>query len=213
MHDSIIVHQPTTTPAQLILLFHGVGSRAEDLQPLGQALGRHFADAFIVSVRSPDASDLGAGWQWFSVRGVDEANRVTRVADTMPRFVQTVQYWQGKTRLAAAATTLIGFSQGAIMALESTQQPVPLARSIMAIAGRFAQSPRHAPTSAHVHLMHGDTDPVMPTRLSELALAQLLSLGGSATLDRFPGLGHGIDARVLERIIERMRESTIRPEQ
>ena len=205
MQDAIIVHQPTTTPAQLILLFHGVGSRAEDLQPLGQALGRHFAHACIVSVRSPDASDLGAGWQWFSVRGVDEANRPTRVADAMPRFVQTVQHWQGETRLDAAATTLIGFSQGAIMALESTQQPIPLASRIIAIAGRFAQSPRRGPRDANVHLMHRETDPVIPVRLSALALAQLLSLGATATLDRFPDLGHGIDARVLERIIERMR--------
>lgn len=205
MQDAIIVHQPTTTPAQLILLFHGVGSRAEDLQPLGQALGRHFAHACIISVRSPDASDLGAGWQWFSVRGVDEANRATRVADAMPRFVQTVQHWQGETRLDAAATTLIGFSQGAIMALESTQQPVPLASRIIAIAGRFAQSPRHPPRNTRVHLMHGDADPVMPVRFSEHALAQLQTLGTSATLDRFPTLGHGIDARVLERIIEQMR--------
>lgn len=205
MQDSIIVHQPATTPAQLILLFHGVGSRAEDLQPLGQALGRHFTNACIVSVRSPDASDLGAGWQWFSVRGVDEANRAARVADAMPRFVQTVQHWQGETRLAAADTTLIGFSQGAIMALESTQQPVPLAGRIIAIAGRFAQSPRRAPPNTNVHLMHGDADPVMPMRLSELALAQLQTLGAVATLDRFADLGHGIDARVLERIIERMR--------
>lgn len=206
MQDAIIVHQPMTTPAQLILLFHGVGSRAEELQPLGQALGHHFTDAYIVSVRSPDTCDLGAGWQWFSVRGVDETNRATRVADAMPRFVQTVQHWQGETRLDAAATTLIGFSQGAIMALESTQQPVPLAARVIAIAGRFAQAPRHTPRNTRVHLMHGDADPVMPVRLSELALAQLQTLGTSTTLDRFPTLGHGIDARVLERIIERMRE-------
>lgn len=205
MQDSIIVHQPATPPTQLILLFHGVGSRAEDLQPLGQVLGRHFVDACIVSVRSPDASDLGAGWQWFSVRGVDEANRPARVADAMPRFVQTVQHWQGETRLDTAATTLIGFSQGAIMALESTQQPVPLAGRVIAIAGRFAQSPCRAPQNTHVHLMHGDADPVMQVRLSELALAQLQTLGAPATLDRFADLGHGIDARVLQRIIERMQ--------
>ena len=47
---------------------------------------------------------------------------------------------------------------------------------------------------------------MIPVRLSALALAQLLSLGATATLDRFPDLGHGIDARVLERIIERMRD-------
>ena len=205
MNDAIIAHQPMSASEHLILLFHGVGSRAEDLQPLGQALGGHFAQACIVSVRAPDACDLGAGWQWFSVRGVDEANRVGRVSEAMPRFVDTVRRWQGQTGLGAAATSLVGFSQGAIMALESTQQPTALAGRVIAIAGRFAGLPRHAPRRTQVHLMHGDSDPVMPPRLSELALAQLEALGAAATLDRFPGLGRGIDQRVLERVVERLR--------
>lgn len=205
MQEAIIAHQPATTPEHLVLLFHGVGSRAEDLRPLGQALGGAFAGALIVSVRAPAPCDVAPGWQWFSVRGIDEANRVSRVAEAMPHFVDTVRRWQQKTGVDAAATTLIGFSQGAIMALESTQQPIPVAGRVIALAGRFAQSPGQAPRNTHVHLMHGDADPVMPAQLGEHALARLQALGGPATLDRFPGLGHGIDARVVERVIQRMR--------
>ena len=206
MQDALIVHRPATAATQLVLLFHGVGSSPENLSPLGQALAVHRPQACIVSVRSPDASDFGSGWQWFSVQGVTEANRAARVAATMSRFVQTVQHWQQETGVSAAATTLLGFSQGAIMALESTQQPTPLAARIVAIAGRYAQPPRVAPASTQVHLMHGDADPVMPVRLSVDALAQLQALGATVTLDRFPGLGHGIDNRVLDKIVERLRD-------
>jgi phospholipase/carboxylesterase len=57
----------------------------------------------------------------------------------------------------------IGFSQGAIMALESTQQPshAHSATRVIAIAGRFAQLPRHAPQGVAVHLMHGEQDRVI----------------------------------------------------
>ena len=206
MQDALIVHRPATAATQLVLLFHGVGSSPENLSPLGQALAVHRPQACIVSVRSPDASDFGSGWQWFSVQGVTEANRAARVAATMSRFVQTVQHWQQETGVSAAATTLLGFSQGAIMALESTQQPTPLAARIVAIAGRYAQPPRVAPASTQVQLMHGDADPVMPVRLSVDALAQLQALGATVTLDRFPGLGHGIDNRVLDKIVERIRD-------
>ncbi|ACB33061.1 phospholipase/Carboxylesterase [Leptothrix cholodnii SP-6] len=206
MQEALILHRPATAATQLVLLFHGVGSSPENLGPLGQALAVHRPQACIVSVRSPDASDFGSGWQWFSVQGVTEANRPDRVAATMSRFVATVQHWQQETGLSAAATTLLGFSQGAIMALESTQQPTPLAARIVAIAGRYAQPPRVAPASTQVHLMHGDADPVMPVRLSVDALAQLQGLGAQATLDRFPGLGHGIDTRVLDKIVERLRD-------
>jgi predicted esterase len=71
------------------------------------------ADAVIVSVQAPDAQ--GSGRQWFSVQGVTEDNRPARVAATMPRFVQAVREWQQASGVDTASTTLIGFSQGAIM--------------------------------------------------------------------------------------------------
>ena len=111
-------------PAELVLLFHGVGARAEDLVPLGEAIRETCPRASIVSVRAPDASSFGHGWQWFSVQGVTEANRPARIAGAMPRFVATIRAWQDATGIGPEATTLIGFSQGAIMSLESTQEAV-----------------------------------------------------------------------------------------
>jgi len=88
MRDDILIQRPDATPAapQLLLLFHGVGSSAENMRPLGEALAALRPQAFVVSVRSPDASDLGQGWQWFPVQGMTEANRPERVAAAMPRF-------------------------------------------------------------------------------------------------------------------------------
>jgi phospholipase/carboxylesterase len=205
MSSAVIVQRAAEAATQLILMFHGVGSNAQDLVPLGQALARELPMATVVSVQAPDSSDFGAGWQWFSVQGITEAGRPARVTATMPRFVATVQQWQQETGVGPAQTTLLGFSQGAIMALESTQHPVPLAGRVVAIAGRFAQPPRVAPAGVRLHLLHGDADPVMPVRLSVDAQAQLQALGATATLDRFPGLGHGIDQRVLGKLVERLR--------
>jgi phospholipase/carboxylesterase len=199
-HD-LIVQRPAT-PSQLVLLFHGVGSTARDLAPLGEALAPHLRDAAIVSVQAPEAS--GRGWQWFSVQGITEADRPARVAAATPGFVQAVMQWQRACALGPAQTTLIGFSQGAIMALESTQLDHAPAARVIALSGRFAQPPRIAHASVHTHLMHGDADTVMPVRGSVDALAQLQALGADATLDRFPGLGHGIDRRVVDDIVRRL---------
>src|SRR5450631_1698191 len=105
MQKALIVQRPAGPARQLVLLFHGVGGSPEDLGPLGEALGRRFESAWVVSVRSPDVSEFASGWQSFSLRGVDEANRPARVAAAMPIFVQTVQRWQRKTGLGAADTT------------------------------------------------------------------------------------------------------------
>lgn len=210
MQDAIIIQRPVSPAAkaaELVLIFHGVGSNAKDLLPLGQALAQHRPDAWIVSVQSPDRFGSGSGWQWFSVQGVTEENRPARVEAAMPAFLETVRSWQRESGIAAAGTTLIGFSQGAIMALEATQQDTPVASRIIAIAGRFAQPPRVAPVNTVLCLMHGEQDRVMPVRLSVDAERALHALGAQATLDLFPGLGHGIDARVVESIVRRLGQS------
>lgn len=206
MQAAVIIQRPGPArpgPAELVLLFHGVGSDAENMRPLGEALAGSLNHAWIVSVRSPDASELG-GWQWFSVQGVTESNRPARVAATMPRFVATIAHWQREAGVDAAATTLIGFSQGAIMALESTQFQHPPADRVVAIAGRFARTPRVAPAHVHLHLMHGEQDRVMPVALTVEAAERLQVLEAQVTLDLFAGLGHGIDGRVAHRLIERL---------
>jgi phospholipase/carboxylesterase len=202
----LILQQPADADgAELILLFHGVGSSAEDLRPLGQVLASARPRAWVISVRSPDRSDFGSGWQWFSVQGVTAANRPCRVAAAMPAFWARVGAWQKHTGVGPERTTLIGFSQGAIMALESMQcpEPQPLAGRVVAIAGRFAQSPHRASKGVAVHLLHGDEDRVMPVGLAVEGHTALQHLGIAATLDRFPGLGHGVDGRVVEALLRR----------
>jgi phospholipase/carboxylesterase len=197
----LILQQPAT-PSQLVLLFHGVGSSARDLAPLGAALAPHLPRAAIVSVQAPEAA--GPGWQWFSVQGVTEANRPARVAGAMALFAEAVRHWQTVCAVGPEPTTLIGFSQGAIMALESTQLDSPVAERVIAIAGRFARPPRSAHASVRTHLMHGDSDGIMPVQGAIDALAQMQGLGAMVTLDRFPGLGHGIDRRVVDAVIRRL---------
>ena len=92
------------------------------------------------------------------------------------------------------------------MALQATQQSQPVAGRVIAIAGRFAQPPHVAPAGTLLHLMHGEQDRVMPVGLAVDAERQLRALGARVTLDLYPGLGHGIDARVIAGIVQRLNE-------
>lgn len=208
MQHDLVIQQPEAAPAaparsaELLLLFHGVGASAQDLQPLAEALAESKPDAWVVSLQAPHPSEFGHGWQWFSVQGVTEANRPGRVAEAMPAFLQRVAAWQARAGSTPERTTLIGFSQGAIMSLEATQaSETPVAGRIIAIAGRFAQAPQLAPQGTVVHLLHGDQDQVMPVHLAISAHQQLQALGATASLQRFSGLGHGIDQRVLNSVL------------
>lgn len=202
MNDLIVAEPDAGPPDELVLLFHGVGSTPQDMVPLARLLASARPRARVVCVRSADPSDFGSGWQWFSVRGIDEASRPARVAAALPRFASMVRRWQADSAVDADATTLVGFSQGSIMALEATQQAGPaLAARIISIAGRFAEPPRLAPAGTTVHLLHGEDDEVIDPRHSIAAAERLRELGAAVELHLVPGIGHGIDARVARRVV------------
>jgi phospholipase/carboxylesterase len=205
MNDDLLLHSPAA-PEQLFLLFHGVGATPQDLVPVGQLLAAAFPQAAVASVAGPDASDMGRGRQWFSVRGVTEQDRPARIAATLPRFLETVARWQQRTGVTPAATTLVGFSQGAIMALAASAAPRPPARRVVSLSGRYGQLPAQAPEAVRLHFIHGEADPVIAVSHASAAAQRLRELGGNVTLDLVPGLGHGIDQRVADLLLQRLRE-------
>lgn len=198
--SSIIVQHPAQ-PRQLVLLTHGVGSVAQSMLGVAAWFAARYPQAMIVSQASPCPCDLGNGWQWFSVRGITEENRQARVDEAMPRFLDAITHWQQVAGVGAAQTTIAGFSQGAIMALESTRLPHAPASTIVAIAGRYATLPDTRPAAA-IHLLHGSADGVMPVALAHATQERLLQLGAKVTLEVAPGVGHRPDA-VLMQTLER----------
>jgi phospholipase/carboxylesterase len=206
MNDGMVIQSPPQANA-LFLLFHGVGATPQDLLPLGTRLAREFPQAAVVSVPGPDRSDLGRGLQWFSVLGVTEQDRPQRVAATLDRFVATVQSWQRRTGVAAADTTLIGFSQGAIMALAAALAAQPPAARVVSLSGRFSELPTAAPAGVRIHFLHGEADPVIPAAQAQAASRQLQALGAAVTLDVLPGLGHGVSAATEDLLLRRLREA------
>ena len=205
MIGSIVIQKPVDQAQQLFLLYHGVGGLPQSLVTLGTQIARAFPQSLVVSVQAADACDLGQGYQWFSVRGLTEENREQRVAQAMPAFVESIQYWQNTAQVTAAATAVIGFSQGAIIALCSTQLQQLHAARIIAIAGRFAVVPEALHAEATVHLIHGKDDTVLPYGFAVQAAERLLALGSDVTADVLPLVGHEINDEIESLVLKRLQ--------
>lgn len=201
----IVVQQPAGPAQQLFLLHHGVGATPQGLVPLGQRLAAVFPNALIVALQSPFPSDFGQGYQWFSVQGITEESRPERIAAVMPQFVQTVQDWQARSGVAPEATALIGFSQGAIMALEASQGETYLAGRVVALSGRYAQLPRAPHGHTTIHFVHGKSDAVIHYGYTVSGAEHLISLGADVTADVLPFVGHEVNAEVVDMVIERLQ--------
>jgi len=191
---------------QLFILLHGVGASSADLVPLANQLRSSFPDAAFLL---PDGNFLfdggGNGRQWFSIRAITEENRVERVAAAMSSLHDMVSHAQNRFNILQSDTALIGFSQGAIMALEFSAAHDGKVGRVLAFSGRFAKLPEKAPVLTTLHLLHGENDPVIPVAHARAAYARLMELDGDATLDIASSVGHEIHAALAERATYRLQ--------
>ena len=200
MSEAIIIQSPTV-PVRMALLFHGVSSTPESLIPLGRRIAATMPRSIVISVPSAESCDVGSGFQWFSVRGVTEDNRVQRVADGMPRFLTTIKQFQTDYGMKPGQTDLIGFSQVAIVAVESSQVNDSPTRTVISLAGRFARLPERASGSTRFHFIHGATDPVISPNHSLVGFSKLSELGAHCTVDLIPSLAPAINEDMIEKLI------------
>jgi phospholipase/carboxylesterase len=176
---------------QLFVLLHGAGSRASDLVPLANRFKSAFPAAAFLLPDGPFPFDGGGGGrQWFSISGVSEENRVRRVAEALPALRAIVKNAQQRFNVLQPDTALVGFSQGAIMALEFSVLFDGGVGRVLAFSGRFARLPEKAPQLTTLHLLHGEDDPVIPVSHAYAAHERLMELDGDATLDVASLVGH-----------------------
>ena len=184
---------PEQASRRLVLL-HGWGADADDLLELGELLVG--PQVQVVALRAPLSHPAGMGRQWYDLQQPGWPQLPQARADLLRRL-QALE-----RSLPLCSTVLLGFSQGAAMALDvacghgDSQAPLPLA-GVIACSGYPHpdwQSGVQKPQSQDldVLLTHGEQDPVVPHGAS-VELERLLKLGGARVeLISFSG-GHTID--------------------
>ena len=177
MIASIVVHRPARA-RQLFVLFHGADDDTAVLAPLGRSLASAFPEGFVVVLPAPART---------------------------PDFLAAISRWQSESGVGAQATAVVGFSQGAVRALEATKSvPAPAGR-VVALAGRFESPPTEPAPEMTIHLFHGKEDPVIPYAGTIDAAQRLLELGTDVTADVIPFLGHEVSAEMAALVLERLR--------
>ncbi|MBD2549144.1 esterase [Microcystis elabens FACHB-917] len=194
--------------ARRLVLLHGWGADADDLLELGPVLlGDDPAgiDLSVVALRAPLPHPAGTGRQWYDLQQPEWPQ--------LPAARQALR--QRLLALGASVplerTCLLGFSQGAAMAIDVATGCGPDATDPLPLAGLIACSgyphpdwtPRRPRTA--ILLTHGEQDPVVPFAASASLERSLAEAGGSVRRIAFPG-GHSIDAE----LIAPMREFLVR---
>lgn len=204
---SLIIQEPVDPAAQLILLCHAAGVDAASLLPLGERLCEAFPRAAIVSLQADTPSATPQGFEWFAtLDGADGAdgNRAARVAQAVAALQIAVHEWQERSGVPAAATALIGVSQGAELVLEASKLQPMLASRVVAMGGRFTTLPDVPPAVTTIHFLHGRLDALVPYSHSVIAAHHLRDMGCDITAEVVPFVGHELHPDLIELTITKL---------
>jgi phospholipase/carboxylesterase len=183
-------------PTALVALLHGLGADANDLIALAPALARTLPRALFVSPNAPHPCDMApVGRQWFSVQDRAPAKMLAGAAAARPLLDAFLDEALDVWGLGGARLALIGFSQGAMMALHAGLRRADPPAAIVAFSGALVGDVPPAPAKGYppVLLVHGEADDVVPFSAFGHARAALSAAGVPVEALARPALGHGID--------------------
>lgn len=186
---------------QLLVLLHGIGADGNDLIGLAPFYQTVLPGAYVVSPNAPFPFDMAPfGYMWFSIADFGPTTRLNGVRTAAPFLDAFLDGELARLGLTEADLVLVGFSQGAMMALNvglrRPRAPVAIiAHSGMLVADQhFASEIRVKPP---VLLTHGAADEVVSPACLPAAEAALKAVQVPVEAHLIPGLGHGIDDATL----------------
>lgn len=183
-------------PEQLIVLLHGYGSDGNDLIALGQVWAPSFPRALFVAPNAPQVcAENSFGFEWFPLDLDRMRSRMEGAREARPVLAQFLADLWAQTGLDASSTVLVGFSQGAMVALHVGLSLKQRLAGIVAFSGALIPPegfPQPEDVRPPILLIHGDLDSVVNPALSSEADVQLRALGYQVTLHISPGVAHSI---------------------
>lgn len=189
-------------PRQLVVIAHGLGANGADLIPLAESFATVLPHALFLAPDAPEPCDLVSpeeghhALQWFSLGDWRPASMEAELRRGAPALDRFIDESLAEHHIPPTDYALVGFSQGAMMALFTGLRRQTAPRAILAYAGILLGPERLAEeiaNTAPVLLVHGARDDVVPAEFSCMAEKQLRALGVPVQSLQVPDLGHGID--------------------
>lgn len=185
------------TARQLVVFLHGYGADGNDLIDLGRSFADILPDAAFVSPHAPEPCGMSPmGRQWFELTFRDPGERWRGVNHAAPDLNAFLDAELMKHGLSGGQLALVGFSQGAMMALHVGLRRKVSPGAIIAYSGHLVGGEHLKDQSTGkppILLVHGDQDNVIPVD----ALFDAMSSLGKAEIPcqwhLSMGVGHGID--------------------
>lgn len=187
-------------PDSLVVLLHGYGADGRDLIDLGNAWADLLPGTAFISPHAPDpCGEAPVGRQWFPLSFRDPHELARGAEDAAPVLAAFLEVELAKYDLPPSRLALVGFSQGAMMALKIATTVAVAPAAVVAYSGLWVEAAGGVPRDLQLHtrppilLVHGTEDEVIPAQALFASARGLADAGVPVEWHLSQGLGHGID--------------------
>jgi phospholipase/carboxylesterase len=182
---------------KLVVLLHGLGADGYDLIDLAPGWGQAVPEAAFVAPHAPEPCDIAPyGKQWFSVGDRTPARMLAGARVAAGHLDTFLDEEAARLGIGPGDVAVMGFSQGAMMALFAGLRRAPPPAVLLAYAGRLLGAealPADIRARPPVLLVHGEADEIVPAAASREAESALVAAGVPVETVFRPELGHGLD--------------------
>lgn len=186
---------PKNQAQKLVVLLHGYGSNGDDLLEIAKIWQPNLPTTAFFSPNAIETSETNpfGGYQWFGLQDFDHTNIRAGLDKARPHVNRFLKRLLAEYRLLPSDLIIMGFSQGAMLALDMIYSMARLG-GVIGYSGAFYPPLNTQPLSTSaVLLVHGTADLVVPYASLQLAQTQLRQLGVNVMTQTCSGLAHSID--------------------
>ncbi|MDE5056839.1 dienelactone hydrolase family protein [Wolbachia endosymbiont of Drosophila bicornuta] len=194
----------------LIIFLHGWGSSGDNFIHLAKVMSKFLLDSYFAVPNAPFEREIGDGYQWFSLEDRSEEalyNGVKNATSIVNHFIDTKLK---ELNLKDTQLSLVGFSQGAMLAIHTALTRSQSCASVVAYSGRFLLPSKTAPeikSKPNICVIHGDADDVVPFSSLDLAVKALKENGVNVEGHPIHGLGHIINEEGIKLGVEFIKKN------
>lgn len=188
------------TPTSMVIFLHGYGANGDDLLSMGEIWSKDLPDTVFLGPNAPDVCEAWAqGYQWFSIRALERGNMAERerqISIAAPILSQFIDEQLKKWNIPESKLVVVGFSQGAMMAMYAMPRRKDPCAGIVAYSGMLIDGNGLKSTDVvkmPVLAIHGEADEVVPPESLEYVEKGFSEAGFDCESILRPGIGHQID--------------------
>lgn len=184
----------------IVLLLHGYGASGHDLISIASVWQPYLPDTLFISPHACESWEMSKqNYQWFSLPNLNPETLKNGVRKALPLLKEYIEEILMHYQIQSNRLAVMGFSQGAMMALAvGLSNSKPFA-GILSYSGALIYPEKEIMmTDTPILLVHGDQDDIVPFDYLTKAEKELHSKGVSVSKFICNNTGHGIDYNGLE---------------